>query len=41
MQKKLKRVRMRIGIVGVKKFREGDIIDVYEIEKKKRKLILN
>ena len=30
-----------IGIVGVKKFREGDIIDVYEIEKKKRKLVLN
>ena len=30
-----------IGIVGVKKFQEGDIIEVYEIEKKKRKLILN
>ncbi len=30
-----------IGIVGVKKFREGDIIEVYEIEKKKRKLVLN
>ena len=30
-----------IGIVGVKKFIEGDIIEVYEIEKKKRKLVLN
>ena len=30
-----------IGIVGVKKFREGDFIEVYEIEKKKRKLVLN
>ena len=30
-----------IGIVGVKKFLEGDIIEVYEIENIKRKLILN
>ena len=30
-----------IGIVGVKKFIEGDIIEVYEIEQKKRKLIIN
>jgi translation initiation factor IF-2 len=30
-----------IGIVGVKKFFEGDIIEVYEIENIKRKLILN
>jgi len=29
-----------IGIVGVKKFIEGDIIEVYEIKDKKRKLIL-
>jgi translation initiation factor IF-2 len=29
-----------IGIVGVKKFIEGDIIEVYEIENKKRKLII-
>ena len=30
-----------IGIDGVKKFIEGDIIEVYEVEKKKRKLVLN
>ena len=29
-----------IGIVGVKKFIEGDIIEVYEVKDKKRKLIL-
>jgi translation initiation factor IF-2 len=29
-----------IGIVGVRKFIEGDIIEVYEIENKKRKLII-
>ena len=30
-----------IGIVGVKKFIEGDIIEVYEIKNVKRKLVLN
>ena len=30
-----------IGIEGVKKFQEGDLIEVYEIKEVKRKLNLN
>ena len=30
-----------IGIEGVKKFQEGDVIEVYEIKEVKRKLNLN
>lgn len=30
-----------IGVDGIKKFQEGDIIEVYEIREEKRKLVLN